>query len=262
MNNTRFDWLARSMSSRRAFNRALAGAGASLPGLRIINDVGAASCPKGKKRCGKKCIPKHRCCTTDQCRPKTSGKVCKKGRCVCPGGKTLCGKRCLLKGAACPPVPDASCEARGQMVDVFPPMRVAQTFTEPNGGRLTGASLRFRNRSTGTTGTYELRLQTVNPATGVPQETTLGVALRPSNTVSDTALTWVHFSFSNPPKLKPGRQYALVIQRFNTTDGWNTLRRTGDPCPGGQLFVSDLNGSFIPIPLPDPGIPYQTVVEP
>src|SRR5688572_12404380 len=211
MDSNRFDTFTRTFRSRRDITRTLAGTAAGLLGFAHGYDAAAAPCPKGKKRCGKKCIPKHRCCTTDQCRPKTSGKVCKKGRCVCPGGKTLCGKRCLLKGAACPPVPDASCEARGQMVDVFPPMRVAQTFTEPNGGRLTGASLWFRNRSTGTTGTYELRLQTVNPATGVPQETTLGVALRPSNTVSDTALTWVHFSFSNPPKLKPGRQYALVI---------------------------------------------------
>lgn len=261
MNNTRFDSLARTFRTRRAASSAIAGGLTGLLGLAQVHDADAAPCPKGKKRCGGTCIPKRGCCKTADCRPKNSGQVCRKNRCLCPGGMKRCGKRCLLKAAACPPAPDASCEPTGDTVDVVPPMRIAQVFTEPNGGRLTGASVWFRNSTTGATGTYELRLQPVDPA-GVPLNVVLGVALRPSSTVSNTTMAWVDFTFPIPPKLAPGRQYALVLARLDTTDRWMTLRRTNNPCPGGRLFVTNPAGDFVFLDNLNPGVGYRTVVKP
>lgn len=262
MDSNRFDTFTRIFRSRRDVSRAIAGTAAGLFGIAHGQPATAAPCPNGKKRCGKKCIPKHRCCTNTQCKPKNSGQVCKKGRCVCPGGMKLCGRRCLLKAAACPPAPDASCDPTGDPVEVIPPMRIAQVFTEPNGGHLTGASMWFRNTNTGVTGTYELRLQPVDPATGVPLHVVLGVALRPSSTVSSVTMTWVDFTFPIPPKLAPGRQYALVLARLDTTDQWTTLRRTNNPCPGGRLFVTNPAGDFVFLDNLNPGIGYRTVVKP
>ncbi len=262
MNNTRFDWLARSMSSRRAFNRALAGAGASLPGLRIINDVRAASCPKGKKRCGKKCIPKHRCCTTDQCKPKNSGQICRRGRCVCPGGMKRCGKRCILKKAACPPKPNASCPAgdtNGALAQAT--SRFAVTFTEPNGGRLTAAAVRIRSFSSTLPGHFELRLNTVDPATGVPQETTLATARLPRSSVSNTTTEWVRFTFKSPKRLQPGRKYALALSVTDATEYWLEWR-SSNPCPNSQFFSSHNGEPFGPLNLDPLDMPFQTFVRP
>jgi hypothetical protein len=85
---------------------------------------------------------------------------------------------------------------------------------------LIAAAIRMRNQSASTTGVYELRLQTVNPATGAPQLTTLGVAHRHSNEISDTTPAWVRFNFPSPQRLRPGRQYALVITLTGGTAGW------------------------------------------
>lgn len=260
MNNTRFDWLARSMSSRRAFNRALAGAVASLPGLRIINDVGAASCPKGEKRCGKKCIPKRGCCTNAQCKPRNSGQVCRRGRCVCPGGMKRCGKRCIPKAAACPPRADASCPPGGLESFGNANQQILQTFREPNGGRLIAAAMFFRNDSATTTGTYELQLQTVDPATGFPQGVTLGLARRSATGISATTIEPVKFTFPTPPRLLPGRQYALALTLVNSTSRWWTHRKAPSDCPGGKLFIPGITGGYVEVS----GfvIPYQTFVKP
>ena len=204
MDTIRFDALTRTVSSRRVLGGAMAGTLAGLFGFSPPRDAAAAPCPNNKKRCGKKCIPKHRCCTSAQCKTKKSGKVCKKGRCVCPGGMKRCGKRCVLKAAACPPKPDASCPSGGSLGLRSVGRRYAQTFTEPNGGRLIAVEIRIRNQSASTIGFYDLRLHTVDPASGMPHFTTLAVANRLADHISDTTAEWVRFNFPVPQRLQPG----------------------------------------------------------
>jgi hypothetical protein len=259
MESSRFDSLTRMITSRRAVSGALAGTVVGLLGLAQVREVSAARCPKGKKRCGEKCIPKRGCCATNQCRPKSSGKVCKRGRCVCPAGMKRCGKRCLLRPAACPPKPDAFCAPTGGEGFIGGDTRIAQTFTEPNGGRLIAAKLWIRTPTVAASGTYELRLQTVDPATGVPQQTTLGVTLRSSDDVSNTELVPVRFDFPVPYQLQPGRRYALALSLVNSTSGWFMDLRNSDFCPGTELFVASASSGFSK--LPGFGAAFQTIVK-
>ena len=262
MDHDRFDSLTRMLSSRRAVNGAIAGAVAGLLGLARPGEAAAGPCPKGKKRCGKRCIPKKGCCTSAQCKPRGSGQVCRKHRCVCPAGTKRCRKRCLPRAAACPPKPDASCLPVGvlQTRSFYPIVRMAQTFTEPNGGRLLAADVWVSNYELGPIGTYELRVTTVSPATGAPEATTLALALHPAADVS-TAFNWVHFTFPAPPLLRPGQHYALVLTMLDpivAEEGWKTQWRDSDPCPGGTLFFA--NGSAPFIPEPGSGL-YRTYVK-
>jgi hypothetical protein len=78
MDDRRFDtWVRglrmRLLSRRRAIRLLPAGLGL-LAGL-VRLDVVAASCPKGKKRCGKRCIPRRECCSRADCGPRGNGKV-------------------------------------------------------------------------------------------------------------------------------------------------------------------------------------------
>lgn len=99
MDDDRFDSLTRRISSRRAVGGAIAGA---LAGVFGLNEAEAARCPGGKKRCGKRCIPKRGCCTTAQCRPGATGAICRRNRCVCPAGKMSCRTGCAgAEGARC-----------------------------------------------------------------------------------------------------------------------------------------------------------------
>ncbi len=99
MDHGRFDTWTRSIASRRAFGGALLGTIAGALGLR---PVVAARCRRGKKRCGKRCIPKSACCTTGQCQPGVTGRTCRRNRCVCPAGQMSCRPLCLGKeGAPC-----------------------------------------------------------------------------------------------------------------------------------------------------------------
>jgi hypothetical protein len=106
MDSSSFDRLTRlfvSSRSRRVLGGAVLG---SLAGLLGLGETEAAPCPKGKKRCRTTCISKKRCCTTAQCRPKATGRVCRRGRCVCPASKKRCGRRCIPKAVCCR---DADC---------------------------------------------------------------------------------------------------------------------------------------------------------
>lgn len=259
MDTVRFDALTRMISSRRVLSGVIAGTLTSLLGFSSPEDAAAAPCPKNKKRCGKKCISKHRCCTNAQCKPRNSGKVCKKGRCVCPGGMKRCGMRCVYKAAPCPPLPAASCSTGIVSTILSASFRYAQTFTEPNGGRLTAAAIWFRNEPATTSGVYQFTVQTVNQATGVPEETVLGGVLRSANLISATSPTWVRFDLPVPVQLLPGRQYALVLTLLGA-GGWFTLSRTSAECPDSALFIAEPDGPFLPNDIVD--LPYQTFVKP
>jgi hypothetical protein len=89
----------------------------------------------------------------------------------------------------------------------------------------------------------------VDSATGVPQATTLGLALRSSTTVG-TEFSFVRFTFPAPPLLRPGKQYALVLTMIDAMveeEGWNTQWRVSDPCPGGSLFLTFGSNAFTPL---------------
>lgn len=86
MDATGFDSLVRRLAggvSRRGALRRLGagvmavGGGTTLVGLGA--EEAAAKCPRGKKKCRGKCIPKSRCCRSSEC---PTGGLCAKGKCV------------------------------------------------------------------------------------------------------------------------------------------------------------------------------------
>jgi hypothetical protein len=87
----RFDAWTRRLRSRRAVFPGLAGGLATMLHLTTADDAGAKPkrCPNGKKRCGKRCIPKRTPC--------------------CKAGRKRCGKRCIRKNQCCT---TADCGAR------------------------------------------------------------------------------------------------------------------------------------------------------
>lgn len=266
MDSTRFDTFTRSLTSRRSTLGRLA-VGGVLAALGLqggAREAAAAPCPKGKKRCKGRCIPKRACCTTAQCRPGVTGKVCQRGRCSCRSGAKPCQGQCIHPAAACPPQPAAACRPGGGSVSGYAwYLRAAQTFTEPNGGHLTAAALWMRKFLPTSVGTFELRVTSVDPGTGLPIGAPLAFAERPASEVSGTALDWVAFTFPTPPPLVPGRQYALVLTTrggASLDDGYTLEHRTLDPCPGGFFSLANPDGPFGPRPETD--IAYQTFVSP
>jgi hypothetical protein len=140
-------------------------------------------------------------------------------------------------------------------------MRLAQTFTEPNGGRLLGVELVIDNDGDDT-GTYQVQLNTVDAA-GVPLNNTLATALRPANQVG-SAPGPVSFPFPTPPALVPGQRYAIVLSRLDSTGQFNWGTIDSASCAGGQLFLSfTASGSFVPAGFgPELDGVYQTFVVP
>jgi hypothetical protein len=101
MDSALFDHLTRLVAaarSRRSLGGALLG---SVAGLRGLAEAASAPCPKGKKRCRTRCIPRRRCCTNADCQAKRTGQVCRQGRCLCPAGSKPCQDRCIPAGHAC-----------------------------------------------------------------------------------------------------------------------------------------------------------------
>ncbi len=83
MDATRFDALTRNLSSRRTVLTGVAGGGLGAL-LRLATaggDAAAKDCPRGKKECGKRCIPKNREC--------------------CKRNQKPCGKKCIAKSKCC-----------------------------------------------------------------------------------------------------------------------------------------------------------------
>lgn len=245
--STGFDRLARSLSSRRStLGHLVVGGVLAALGLQGGSpEAAAAPCPKGKKHCKGRCIPKRACCTTAQCRPAATGKVCRQRRCVCRPDTKLCQGRCIHPAAACPPQPDAACPPGGGSANRSAWFHfTAQTFTEPNGGPLNAAAIWLRSHSAATVGTYELRLNTVDPVTGVPQHTTLAIAQRPSSQVSYTTFGWVPFTFQSPAQLVPGTRYALVLTMVGGNRDRGACLRTAAAQSLSRRRVLPLRQSF------------------
>jgi hypothetical protein len=108
MDSTTFDRLTRLLSIARS--RRSLGFGLGLAGALLGAETAtAAPCPKGKKKCKKRCIPRKHCCTNANCKPKSTGRICRNGRCMCqPKGARPkpCQGRCLPRTACCR---DAQC---------------------------------------------------------------------------------------------------------------------------------------------------------
>jgi hypothetical protein len=92
----------------------------------------AAACPKGKKRCRKKCVPKKQCCTNAHCRPAVTGRICRNGRCVCPPARPrTCQGRFIARTDCCPACPAGQvCRAGGCCYATSEALRAA---LEPGG---------------------------------------------------------------------------------------------------------------------------------
>lgn len=278
MESSAFDRLTRLVAivrSRRSLGGTVAG---GVAGLLSLTPAAAASCPTGKKRCKRKCIPKKACCTTADCRPAATRRICQKRRCIChpstkpckgrcvdpdtpccgPGTKP-CEGRCIHPDAACPPAPNAECTVVGTVQAGFPgDLRAVQTFTEPNGGTLTTVELYFARQQADTTGNFLVQINTVDPATGVPQQNTIASAIKPAVDVSRN-LDLVSFTFSDPPTLRPGRQYAILLS-WPGGSFLIELVRPGALCPGGEHFTSFQATGPFQRPLEPEDMYYRTFV--
>jgi hypothetical protein len=108
-----FDRLIRTLGtpSRRGLSRSLGGLFLAGPLGLISGFVNAEAkkkkrkkkCKGGKKKCGKRCIPKTDCCVDADC-PAGSGQICQDGNCACPSGEETCDGLCVdleTDGANC-----------------------------------------------------------------------------------------------------------------------------------------------------------------
>ena len=161
MDSSRFDAIARQVFSQRTRRMTL-----GLMGGLLAQPLLAQRPSEAKKRKKKKpfCL--------DGLTIQASKKKTKKLR-----------KRGATPGPCSPPPPrgpNAACPADPGVVSGYAwYLYVAQTFTEPNGGRLQAASLWIRNTGPNLSGTYELLVCTVDPATGVPQHGTTQAVAQP-----------------------------------------------------------------------------------
>jgi hypothetical protein len=104
MDPAAFDQLTRFVTAVRArrSRRSLGGLGLGLVGALLgVESVAAKPCPKGRKKCKKKCIAKKKCCTNANCKPAATHKVCKGGRCLCAPGFKPCPRGTCIPTAGC-----------------------------------------------------------------------------------------------------------------------------------------------------------------
>lgn len=109
----RFDALTRHIFislTRRGLLGTLLGSGVAVAGVAGTGLLTAEArkrkrkqktCKRGKKRCGKRCIPRGDCCKDAEC---GNGGTCDGGACLCLGETSLCGGTCVdlaTDGANC-----------------------------------------------------------------------------------------------------------------------------------------------------------------
>ncbi|HEU5432320.1 MAG TPA: hypothetical protein VFU81_11700 [Thermomicrobiales bacterium] len=101
MDGERFDAIVRKLRTEASRRRLLAGlAGGALPA--VVGPVAARTkkkkCKGGKKRCGRRCIPKSACCNDADC---GGGGSCQNGACACPAGQKDCNGTCVAEASCC-----------------------------------------------------------------------------------------------------------------------------------------------------------------
>ena len=144
-----------------------------------------------------------------------------------------------------PRKPNASCDVPANQSPLTPTTgyRLAQTFTEPNGGKLDGVELYFNNSGSGS-GDYLLQINTVDPNTGVPTNNTIASTQLPRSQVGNNP-DIVGFTFVVPATLVAGRHYALVLSQPSGSGFYQVWWHHPGTCPGSELFVSSTaTGSF------------------
>lgn len=221
-------------------------------------------CPPCKKRKKGKCkakLPDGTACE--------NGGTCQSGSCrattVPPDGGTTTVPPDGGTETPPPRLPNASCNVQ-ENATLFAPVgqRIAQTFTEPNGGKLTAVLLVLNNEAT-TTGDYVLQINTVDPSTGFPTNNTIASIRLPGSQVGNNP-DFVTFNFPTPATLAAGSQYALVHSRPNGSGFHDVHVVEPGPCPGGELFVSSTQTGTFARPYPNqPGrvdMSYITDVSP
>lgn len=229
MDAFRFDTLTRFLRTSGSRRHALGGLLGSLLGLgRSRREATAAKkkpCPPCKKRKKGKCKKK-----LPNGTPCANG-TCQSGSCVAAGGGGG-------SSGQPPRLPNASCNVQETNTHFAGAgQRVAQTFTEPNGGKLNTVQLVLNNGAT-TTGDYLVQVNTVDPSTGVPTNNTIASTQLAGNQIGNNP-DFVTFSFATPATLAAGSQYALVHSRPNGSgDQHEVPFISPGPCPGGELFIS------------------------
>ena len=116
MDDLNFDRLARALSSGAPRRHILTGAIATIAAIHAGRDATAKGkkrkCKKSQKKCGKGCIPKAQCCTSDDC---GSGQTCTGGACACTprcGGKSCGPDGCSGSCGQC--ANGSQCDASGR----------------------------------------------------------------------------------------------------------------------------------------------------
>ncbi len=162
-----------------------------------------------------------------------------------------------------PRMPNASCTVElNRWSDFTTDIRAAQTFTEPNGGKLTAAGLLF-SRGTALSGTFLLTVNAVDATTGIPTNQVFASATVPVTGVS-TEPEMVTFNFANPARVVAGRQYALVLSRTGPGCCHQVHGQRPATCPGGAFYVSaTMSGTFFePFTGEATDVSYTTTVSP
>jgi hypothetical protein len=122
MESARFDVLVRRLAGAATRRTVLTGLTAAL--TRLVPDAASAEprpacrgsgcrCPKGKRRCGTRCISRQSCCRDGECgacercrkgrcRSRChSSQVCQGGNCKCASGSKPCDGGCIPQAACC-----------------------------------------------------------------------------------------------------------------------------------------------------------------
>lgn len=219
----RFDRLSQSLAtapSRRSALRLVASA--ALAALVTWRGIGEADANQAFKNARKKCRKLKRKAARRRCLDRARRKYRRRpnASCIVPTNQSIGGAAGLLR---------------------------AQTFTEPNGGRLKFARIMMW-KGTATSGDLRVSLNAVTQATGVPQHNTIAVSAPVQITAIGTTPALVTFEFPFSPKLVAKRKYALVLAWSGAdTSGSQFYRvswKTPGPCAGGESYVSQSGAPF------------------
>lgn len=110
MESSRFDRLTRVVSraaSRRAVLGLAAGALSGIVAMAGVDAGNRTTCRGNKKKCGKRCIPKSKCCKNREC---AGGETCQNGSCRCPNETKPCDNECIPNDFCCNCATPAECQ--------------------------------------------------------------------------------------------------------------------------------------------------------
>jgi Bacterial Ig-like domain len=153
---------------------------------------------------------------------------------------------------------DANTLGLGESVNAYtalPGQKAVQTFTAEHNGQLTTAKLKIHLDSAwGSIDGAEVRITTVDPATGLPTSNVLASSTIPSSdipvlpvNIDPASIPMTTLTFENPATVEAGKQYAIVMDTIAPNTNLHFLRWTTtlQDYSGGQgMWIND-NGSFV-----------------